>query len=95
MSRLAKFKKVKTAVDKRNWVEAAEEMKNSLWYTTTVVVEAKYESSFGSFLYFWEVFYIFWGILLGYINFRCYLHFWDYLHCDPNNELVYNKICSK
>ena len=32
MSRLAKFKKVKTAVDKRNWVEAAEEMKNSLWY---------------------------------------------------------------
>ena len=32
LSRLAKFKKVKTAVDKRNWVEAAEEMKNSLWY---------------------------------------------------------------
>ena len=32
LSRLAKFKKMKTAVDKKNWVEAAEEMKNSLWY---------------------------------------------------------------
>ena len=30
------------------------------------------------------------GILLGYINFRCCLHFQGCLHCHPNKEWVYN-----
>ena len=31
--RLSKFKKMKAEVEKREWVEAAAEMKDSLWYT--------------------------------------------------------------
>ena len=31
--RLSKFQKMKAAVERRDWVGAAEEMKNSAWYT--------------------------------------------------------------
>ena len=52
--------------------------KNLYLSSTTMVaveVQPQHVSSFWGSFYFWEVFYIFGNILLGYIHFRCCLHF--------------------